>query len=276
MSKLTKKEALSYLGLDEKTFTNYFKNAGEFPCLKEGGRYFFDKDILTRWKDNYEWRTVELTLEDYALCLDFMLAMHFRGYVLVDWGTARQREFGQRLTNWMKGQLAEIAVKKFLKREFDVDVELDFQIREKIVPQDIIGIIKRGKMRNPKIKVGIKSSKPKSAFLVLGENEVDRPERRSDAYIFCRPNIPDEHILRITKEKIIKLVKDKPHYSKYKEEIKPFENMLCEIAGYCWTNELEGPVNHIPGQEFDGNRYVKKTGVLHRSRAKWRELLKRL
>lgn len=27
---LTKKEAIKYLGLDEKTFDNYFKNADEF------------------------------------------------------------------------------------------------------------------------------------------------------------------------------------------------------------------------------------------------------
>jgi len=45
--------------------------------------------------------------------LDFALAQHFRGYVLSDWGTARQREFGQKITNWVKGQLAESAVKKF-------------------------------------------------------------------------------------------------------------------------------------------------------------------
>ena len=31
---LSKKEAVEYLGLDEKTFGNYFKNAAEFPCLE--------------------------------------------------------------------------------------------------------------------------------------------------------------------------------------------------------------------------------------------------
>ena len=46
MSKLlTKKEAVEYLGLDDKTFDNYFKNAAEFPCIDRNGgrgRFYFD------------------------------------------------------------------------------------------------------------------------------------------------------------------------------------------------------------------------------------------
>ena len=275
---LTKKEAIEFLGLDDKTFDNYFKNAGEFPCIARGGkrgRFMFDKQILQKWKDGIAWRTVELTKEDYALCLDFALAMHFKGYVLSDWGTARQREFGQKITNWVKGQLGEIAVKKFLKKEFGVEVELDFNIYDEIVAQDIIGVQKNGKTQKPKIGVGIKSSKPKSAFLVLGDNEIAIKERRSDVYIYCRPDIPDDHILRITKEIIVKTVKDQPHYSFYKDHIPDFANIPCEVSGWCAYTELE-KVTSIPGQEFDGSRYVKKSGLLHRSKLEWENLIKRL
>jgi len=201
---LTKKEAIKFLGLDDKTFDNYFQNADEFKCLERQngrGRYLFDQKVLQKWLDDFKWRTVELNFKDYSLCLDFALAQHFRGYVLSDWGTARQREFGQKITNWIKGQLAEVAVKKFFKKEFNVDVELDFRIYDEIVPQDIIGIIENGKIRQPKIGIGIKSSKPKSAYLVLGENEITIKERRSDYYIFCRPDIPDDHLLRLTKDR---------------------------------------------------------------------------
>jgi hypothetical protein len=201
--------------------------------------------------------------------------MHFRGYVSVDWGTARQREFGQRLTNWIKGQLAEIAVKKYLKKEFNLDVELDFQIRDKIVPQDIIGVKKHGRMIPPKIKISIKSTKPRNAYLVLGENEVKRTQRKSDVYVLCRPNMPDDHLLRLTKDRIIKLVKKQPHYNDYKDKILGFENMTCEIAGFCSIKELER-VRSIPGQKFDGIRYVKKSGHLHRQKKDWEALLRRL
>jgi len=267
---LTKKEAVKFLGLDEKTFDNYFKNAEEFKHLprKNKGRFLFDQKDLEEWLKAYRWRTIELTAEDYILCLDFALAQHFRGYVMSDWGTARQREFGQKITNWVKGQLAEVAVRKFFEKEFNTKIKLDFRIYDEIVPQDIIGVIENGKERKPKIGVGIKSSKPKSAYLVLGENEVILPERRSDIYIFCRPNIPDDHLLRITRDRIIEIVKNQQHYPKYKDNIPEFENMHCEIVGWCKIDELD-KVTSIPGQEFVGFRYVKKTGLLHKDRKSW-------
>jgi len=135
---------------------------------------------------------------------------------------------------------------------------------------------KNGGWREPRVGVGIKSSKPKNAFLILGENEVDLEERRSDVYIFCRPNIPDDHLLRITRSKIIEVVKNQPHYPSYKKSIPKFTNIPCEIAGYCYINELE-KVTGIPGQEFDnGFRYVKKSGTLHRNREKWQKLINKL
>lgn len=272
---LTKKEAVKFLALDDKTFDNYFHNADEFKCLereKGRGRFYFSQDALQKWLDSFKWRTVELTLEDYALCLDFALAMHFRGYVLSDWGTARQREFGQKITNWVKGQLAEVAVKKFFKKEFNIEVELDFRIYNEIVPQDIIGVIENGKVRQPKIGIGIKASKPKSAYLVLGENEITLEERRSDFYILCRPDIPDDHLLRLTKDRVIEVVKDEQHYPSYKDKMPDFANIFCEIAGWCRISELE-KLTSIPGQEFDGVRFVKKSGLLHKNKESWQELL---
>lgn len=134
---ISKKEAVNFLGLDEKAFDNFFKNADEFkniPRENGRGRFLFEEKELRQWLEGYRWRTVQLNVDDYALCLDFALAQHFRGYVLSDWGSARQREFGQKITNWVKGQLAEVAVKKFFKSEFGINIELDFRIYEDIVP----------------------------------------------------------------------------------------------------------------------------------------------
>lgn len=279
LNTLTKIEAVKFLELDEKTFDNYFKNAGEFKSLaREGarGRFKFNKDQLKKWKDDVASRTIELDFNDYALCLDFALAQHFRGYVASDWGSSRQREFGQKLTNWIKGQLGEIAVKKYFKLRFNTEIELDFNISSKIVPQDIIGVLENGKIREPRIGIGIKSSKPKSAYLVLGEGEIKLDERRSDFYIYCRPNIPDDHLLRLTKDIVVKAVKDKPLFSKYKDLIPNFENIFCEIVGWCSYKDLK-EVNSIPGQKFDnGTRFVIRSGDLKKSVLGWRELLKKL
>lgn len=279
MSKiLSKKEAVKFLGLDEKTFDNYFKNAAEFSCIPRNGgrgRFYFEESILRKWQEGLVWRTVELNKDDYALCLDFALAQHFRNYVQSDFGTGRQREFGQKITNWIKGQLGEVAVKKFLKREFNLNIELDFDIRDKIVLQDIIHVEANGTMRLPRIGVGIKSSKPKSAFLVLGENEIKIEERRSDIYIYCRPDIPDDHLLRLTKEKVNEAVKKQPHYSKYKDLMPDFVNIPCEVVGWCHYSDLK-EVKGIPGQEFDGIRFVKESGLLRKSKKDWEELIKQL
>ena len=276
---LTKKEAIEFLGLDDKTFDNYFKNADEFSCLDRNGgrgRFFFSTSSLKKWKESHDWRTVELTRDDYALCLDFALAIHFKGYVASDWGTGRQREFGQKITNWVKGQLGEVAVRKFLRKEFGREIELDFDIHKKIVPQDIIAVSAGGKMREPKIGVGIKSSKPKNSYLVLSNNEVFLNDRHSDAYIYCRPDIADDHLLQITKSALVKIVEDKPLYPTYKDSMKEFSNIPCEIAGWCDYDELE-KVTEIPGQKFDnGFRWVKKSGLLHRSKKEWEDLIKRL
>jgi len=272
---LNKKDAIAYTGLDQKTFDNYFKNAQEFKCMKRNGphgRFMFSEEVLAEWKKSYKWRTVNLTLSDYALCLDFALAQHFRGYVLSDWGTARQREFGQKITNWVKGQLGEVAVKKFFKKEFSIEVELDFNIYGNIVPQDIIGIIRNGKMQKPRKDVGIKSSKPKSSYLVLSESEINIPERHSDIYIYCRPDIPDDHLLRIAKQEIISIVKNMPHFSKYNVDMPDFSEITCEVSGWCWSNDLK-EVTGIEGQEFDGKRFVEKSGLLKKSRKDWEELI---
>lgn len=274
---LTKDQAVAFTGLDEKTFDNYFKKAEEFKCLPRTGKQWFkfDQDELQNWLDGRKWRTVELTAKDYALCLDFALAVHFRGYVTADWGGARQREFGQKLTNWVKGQLAEIAVQKFFKQEFGIAVELDFALHPNIVPQDIIRIMDGGQPREPKIGVGIKSSKPKSTRLILSLNEVNLPDRSSDVYILGRPDIPDDHLIRVARADIIQAVKDQPHFASYKDQIPNFESIPCEIAGWCNKEELE-LVDSVPEAEITDSRYVKKTGLLHRSKEKWIELLNRL
>lgn len=278
---LSRKEAIQYLGLDKKTFDNYFRNAAEFSCLKRRGgkgHFFFNEDKLREWKEGFVWRTVELNKDDYTLCLDFALAQHFRGYVPSDWGSARQREFGQKITNWVKGQLAEVAVKKFFESEFGVDVELDFGIYKMIVPQDIIGVTENGIKREPHIGIGIKSSKLKSAFLILSENEVNLKERCSDVYIFCRPSIPDDHLLRITRERIIEVVRNQQHYPSYRDDIPKFTNILCEISGWSNIEDLEKvEARKIPGLEgATGFRYVKKTGHLYKDRKSWERLLGRL
>lgn len=271
---LTRKEAIAFLELDEKVFDNFFRSAGEFsplPRERNRGRFQFEEETLAEWKRNYESRRFSLTRKDYAKCIDFSLAMHFRGYVLSDWGTGRQREFGQKVSNWVRGQLGEIGVQYLARERLNLDVELDFDMHDEVVPQDVLSIIENGIRREPAHDIAIKASKPKSAFLVLSQNEIERNERRSEIYIFTRVDLPDDHLLRVGAEEVRGLVQDQQHYQLYESLIPVLEPIPVEIAGFAYIDELE-TVEEIPGQRFEGVRYVKKTGELHRHVDEWREV----
>ena len=274
---LKKKEAIELLELEEKTFDNYFKNANEFSALpreNDRGRFKFRKEDLTAWKENYDWRSGLLTFDDYIICLDFALAMHYRNYVASDFGTGRQREFGQKVTNWVKGQLGELALKKFLKDKLNTEIELDFDIRDEFVPQDVSFIKDGGGTREPRIGVGIKTSKPKSGFLVLSDGDT-REGRSSDVYVFCRVDIPDDHLMRISRDNIKQLIQEQQHHERYFELIPGFEDIPYEVAGWCTLDNLE-EVTEIPGQEFSGPRYVISSGRMNRSRQSWNEFVQML
>ena len=76
---LSRREAIEFIGLSERTFNNYFQNADEFrslPRRNNRGPLRFNKQELQNWLDGYKWRTVALNIDDYSLCLDFALAQH--------------------------------------------------------------------------------------------------------------------------------------------------------------------------------------------------------
>lgn len=271
---LSKADAIQFLGLDEKLFDNFFRAAEEFSPLPRAGnrgRFYFDRNELDEWKRGYDSRTFLLNRDDYAKCMDFALAIHFRGYVTSDWGTGRQREFGQKLSNWVRGQLGEIGVKRFCRERLGLDIELDFNMHDRIVPQDVLSITENGIRRDPRNSISIKASKPKSGYLVLTPNEVQREERRSDIYIFTRVGLPDDHLLRIAPEEVKTLVRNQQHYGLYENDIPAFHPIPVEVAGFAYSEELE-VVSGIPGQDFEGERYVKKSGQLHRDIGTWREV----
>lgn len=278
MTRLSKTEAISHLEhlIDEKSFTNYFSYAAEFECLprSKGERYFFDKATLDNWADEYKSRLIDVPLDGYYKCLDFAFVQHFNGYVLSDWGSGRQREFGQKMTNWTRGLLAEVAFQIFLNK-LGCEVDLDFDLHEEFVPQDIIGIKENGVYRKPKIGVGIKSSKKKNASLVLSTQEVEDDYRKSDVYVFVRVDLPDDHLIRLLPNEYKKLVRGQQHFNLYEKKFHPLESVKCEIAGWCVEGDLDY-VTKIGGFDFGSYRYAKQTGKLRRSPKEWKNLVKML
>lgn len=271
-------KAAEYIGMPQ----SFLKNSREMVEIRAGRRIQYKKSDLDRWKEMRDSRIFKLDLSDYAKCFDFALAMYYRGYTTIDWGTARRREAGQNITNWIRGQLGEIAVQKFLKSNFSLEVKLDFDLHKDIVPQDVIGVKKDGRWRDPKIKAAVKGTKFQNSYLILGTADVEPENRKSDVYILTRTNLPDDHLMRVAKEELEELLKKQQHFEAYKEKLLPFEPIPCEVVGFAYRDELEkiedtNRLAQILGtRNPTGSRYVKPSGELRSSKQDWKEIIKRI
>src|SRR3989344_9065956 len=155
-----KKQALEYLGIEEKAFTNYFKNSQEIKSFKDGGRFKFHKNDLDSWKKSKDERTVTLSLLEYEKCFEFAIKMTYSNKARHGTGIRGVRSEVQMADDFILGIIAENGVQKFLKDKFKTEIELDTVVHpDHITEQDIDGIYENGKLRKPKIGVAIKSSK---------------------------------------------------------------------------------------------------------------------
>jgi len=274
--RLTKKQAIEYLEIPEKDFKNYFEFSKEIQGQKIGSRWYFDMNSLSDWKRMKQERTIYLTMAEYETCFEFAIKMVYGGLSLN--GIRGQRTEIQAADDVILGILAEHAVKNLLQKKFKTKIKLDEEVHpEHITPQDFDQIEKNGSFRTPKLGVGIKASKMKNAFLVLGANEVEFSERKSDVYIFARVGLPSDHLFRILRDhsffgKVRKFFENNDRFRK----IEKLENIPIWICGFAYASELE-KVTEIPGQEFsNGHRYVKSVGKLHNTDKDWNVFISQL
>ena len=271
--KLTRKEAIKYLKIPANNFDNYFKKSEEIKGEKISNRWYFDKKKLIDWEKLKNDRIINLTISEYQACFEFAIKMVYGGLSLN--GIRGQRTETQAADDVILGILAEHAVKNFLNKKFKTKVKLDESVHpEEITAQDIVQVKDKAKFRKPNLGIGIKSSKMKNAFLVLGSNEVDRPERKSDVYIFARVGIPSDHLFRILRDhSFFKTVREFfENHSGFKK-ISKLKNIPVWICGFVYVDKLE-KVTEIPGQKFDkGHRYVKSVSKLHNTDDDWHKLI---
>lgn len=273
---ITKKEVPEFLGINEKEFENYFSKSKEVAGEKISGRWYFKKDLLTKWKAKKDSRTVELGVDEYEKCFEFAIKMVYGGLSLH--GIRGQRSEVQAADDVILGILAEYGLKRFLEESFSTKIELDEEVHtSEITPQDIDQIVINGSSRTPKLGVGVKASKMKNAFLVLGANEVEFKNRVSDVYVFIRVGLPSDHLFRILRDhSFFKTAKDFLAQNEGFKKIKELKSVPVWICGFVFKEELE-KVTSIPGQEFsNGHRYVKSVSKLHNEDNDWAELIRRL
>lgn len=275
--KLTKKEAISFLGIPEKNFKNYFESSKEIIGEKIGGRWYFDKKNLESWNKLREERTIDLDLKEYEECFEFAIKMAYSTRASHGTGIRGARSEVQMSDDFILGILAEHGVKEFLEKKFNLKIKLDMEVhQDHITPQDFDGIYENRKLRNAKIGVAIKSSKIKSCFNIIAPIEYENENRKSDVYVFVRVGLPSDHLFRILRDhSFFKKVKDFLENNDSFRKILELEKIPIWICGFSYFKELE-KVTKIPGQEFDGYRYVKSVAGMHNSEEDWKKLIAKI
>ena len=277
--KLTRKEAIRYLDIEEKHFDNYHKSSGEIVGVKgENKRWYFDKKKLKKWNELKSKRIVELTMKEYTECFEFAIKMAYSIKSRHGTGIRGTRSEMQTADDFILGILAEYGIQKFLKKNYDIEIDLDMVAHpNKITEQDFTGIIEKGKRRDINIDVAVKSSKWKSCWNVIPPIEYENKNRRSDIYIFARVGLPTDHLFRILRQhSFFKKVSSylKTNKNKGFRMIEKFDTIPIWICGYSYHKNLR-KVNAIPGQEFSGERYVASVSEMRNTDNDWKRIIKR-
>ncbi|MEM2057663.1 MAG: hypothetical protein QXO76_05390, partial [Thermoproteota archaeon] len=174
---------------------------GELKLVKSRNRFYLDQNNLSEWlKQRVIPSTVYLSKDDYtrALAQGFRLAI-LRAGVIVDFDRARKRDFGQRWSDYTRGELGEIGFKHFLEERFGKKVRLEKRIEarpEDFYARDVSAVEEEGSWREPHLKLSIKSTKLGGEWLDLPGAQLER----SDAFVLVKAGLTLDHIASFLKD----------------------------------------------------------------------------
>ena len=266
---------------------------------------------LGHWFENrVQPNTVSLTREDYftALANSFEL-LTIGDPAKTDFGSSRQREFGQQWTDFTRGYLGEIAVKRIFSERFGLDVSLrqrdaDDDLEE-YLPTDVTQVRDGDGFRPTDQTLSVKTTKLRAMWLGIPGNEIDH----SSAFTLVKIGIPLDHLSIFLKETdaldMLLSHLDKPDAKEILETIPDFREIPAYIPGFAWNrdfdeNELErhearkkvhisGGIGrqpedvpegyedfHVKGIGDISEEYIGATGALRWQTDEWNELVDKM
>lgn len=254
---LSIRKASEYLDVDKKALDNYIKEGREIPHQLVGRITKIDKADLDSWKSYFDETTVILDQDSYYKALRFSLRKFYSGAPRANFATSTQREAGKYLSDHISGYLGELAFQKFMADKFDVQLRLDDNVDGLVRSQDIVAVSRRRGVENqPAFKISVKASKMKNVWLIVGKNEVELPDRRSDYYTFVRVELQPDHIVR--------LIRSHPSVEQIHQIIPPEETAIkTQLCGFTEVGSLSGPITSVGSQPISPS-YVKRSGELRR------------
>lgn len=274
--------------------------------LEKEGRSYKIVGLLDWFENRVKPNTISLTRDDYLRALSSSFELLTIGDpAKADFGGARQREFGQQWTDFTRGYLGEIAMKKFFEQHLDTEVELDQREAgdvESFLPTDLSKIEHSdGEMKPVETRLSIKTSKLGSMWLGIPNGQLGH----SDAFSLVKIGIPLNHLaifLKATggldelldysteekKEEMLNTIPDFkpiPAYIPgfvYRDEFENGELLMEEARKYVKVAGGIGRQPETPPEGFSGikikgigsmnEEYVSSTGAMNHSRQDWKEL----
>ena len=247
-----------------------------YESAEKGGEIERCGSVESWFEDKASYGLVALENDDYVVALTHALRIAPK-LAATDYGTSRQRDLGQSWTDTARGFLGEIALAKFMKERFNVEIVPDYSLGsiENYLPSDIKSIkLGNGELVEPKIKVSFKTTKFNGIWL-------DVPGAQfwhSDMFVLIKIGITREHFVAFLKK--ISFVKDKLIPSAKKigtiddkqaeqlwDSLPEFKKIYCYIAGFIDKEQLEA--SHDINYRVQHNRQGNIKGYLMRKYCGW-------
>lgn len=288
--------------------------AGEI-SIKKIGRTNVLFQIEEWFKDRLLPNTVSIPIEMYKRSLYSSFRLIILGNIAkTDFGSSRQRDFGQMLTDFTRGFLGEAAIKIFLKQQFGLKVDLEEKEIgdvKQFLPTDIIRVWAGSSPRVPKLNLSIKTSKLPSMWLDIARGQLSH----SDIFCFIKIGLTVDHFAIFLKEAgfIQKLVEIGKEIGEVKaNEVEKEINRLLSaipvmlpwpayISGYVTQNDLRsgklliqkrrsksvvvggcGYFGAVPASEVEGlgkigkEKYLACLSALHWDQKSWKNIVKKI
>jgi hypothetical protein len=196
--------------------------------------------------------TLLIDKEGYTeMCIDALKTISTQ--VLTDFGTSRQRDFGQAWADTIRGYLGEYAVTKYLDREFGIKSRLAHQrgIAQTFYDSDISEVFSKGVWRKPNINIGIKTTKFNGLWLDVAKEQF----AKSHFHVQVKIGGGSTHLfsffkeLSVFKDKILKVGLD-GNYLTQKEsdqiwdDIPKFKAIPAYITGFAIRDYPYKPLDY--------------------------------
>ena len=167
---------------------------------------------LPNWLDQrFIPNRVEINRDEYAkMCVNALKSVS--NIAATDYGTSRQRDFGQLWADMIRGYLGEIAFVKFLKNKWGIEADLGHEkgALSDYLPLDIHEVRRPPEnFRKPKINISIKTTKWNGIWLDIPGEQFSH----SDVHVFVKVGVGRDHLFAFFKEisvfdKILKIGED--------------------------------------------------------------------